>query len=785
MKKITALLITAAVCISMFSCSGQGKKTKQPENITAEKMSDVSYKKSILEIPAELYQIYAARPYNGGKNFFILGSEKGSSMPVFYTADSELSVFTRLEIPEFSYGETYDIDVADDGSIITVVNEVDYGDLPAPDPNAEDYDEELYNNAAEYTLTVNKFSVEGKLVSSERVKSYSGVVDKNLWISGVITDGENIIAEIDDKYYVLGTDGNIRGELKSSSSDGEIQQFGKNSAGEILCALENDDGKLQIKKVDAEKAALEETDITYNFSESVLGRLIPGNGEYSLFLNSRTTIYGIRSDDQSIEAVFSIEESGYNPNRVRDYCYDNNGSFIIPDNGDGMDVRLRRYTQCDPSELENIPVLTVGMAAEDYFVSDFITDFNDFQNEYRIDVKYYNEETEGEEITGTEQFRADVLAGALPDILMLYNCTEICGVNMQEQGGLCDLYEFMENDEELSRDDLIPNIAEILEQDRKLYALPNLFCINAGDVAKTKFAGNIEKWNNSSYMELSHNIPGDAVMSELAIYNGDTKINRYSEFNIWDFINEENGTCSFDSEGFIEILEYCNEAPEVSETTSYDEYEIENLQLRGHYDDRIILHNMSMLGDYSYYYEVMYGRFGGEPVTLLGNRSSDDSSPIADFSLYLSFSITEASSNKELAWKFAKEFFSDQFYKENAVHNRNEMRSGFPVTESGLEIRGENELYPYGRSYEGDTGIISRFGTADENIGCLTEKEIAEVNEMIYSAKGSPFYISYSIELGNLLWEEAMRYFSGDCTAEECAEVMQSRATIFLSEHSG
>lgn len=803
MKKLIALLAAVTLCLGFISCSSTKKENSaMPEKMVAEKLSDVAYKRGLVEIPGELYQIFTFEPYNNSGNFFILGA--GSTIPAFYTVDAGFTNYSKLEIPDFSIGVSYDLNISDDGVIVSVVNHVDYGGLPDPDPYAEDYDEELYKSAAEYCMMVNTYSINGEQLSSCPIEGLPFEANESISVMGVVTDGNNVITKISNTYYIIGTDGTFKGELKTDSEDKIIEQVGTDRDGNIVCAVVNKEtDELQICKVDTEKCVPIESDITYTFPESIMLNIKPGTGDYSMYVSSRTTVYGIRSDDASIEPVFSIFDSGINANIMSDFFVDTDGSVVIPDNGtDFMSVKMRRYTQCDPAELEAIPTITVGMWNNDYHMPDYISDLNDTQGEYRVELKVYQADyQEGDYEAAVGQFEEDVLAGNLPDILMIDDNGMFGETDMIQQGSLYDLYELMDKDDELTREDFIPNILTLSETDGHLYSISNRIYVEAGYVIKSKYAEEIDKWDFDTYMELVRNLPEGMELTE----NGgpETKSGRFGEVPVSDFIDFENATCSFDSEEFIECLEYCNEAPleYVDENMYQGDWSVMTDELQAyldaehtksqmaHREDRALLHDF-YLGIYESYRDMKEGRFGGEDITVLGYPSKDGG--IVKYRFDNSFSITANSDNKELAWEFIKTMFTDDYFRENTVSHVNgySVRGGFPTTISGLDILAENEQVPFNNSTYKDpsyTGTFYQVGP-DEiyEIGLVDEEDVAEVNEIIYSLEPVEYYYVYSCDdtICSILLEESDRYFNGECSAEDCADAIQGRVSIYLAEKS-
>lgn len=784
MKKLTALLMAIITCTSAFSCNSSKDKQPQPENTVAEQMSNVAYKRSLLETPEGFTMLWGMEPYNDGQNFLMLGLS-GSGL-AFCTTDNTFSKYEAVKMPDFSYLTTYDIDVTNDGTIVQLTNIADYGDLPEPDPYAEDYDAELYENAAEYSLGINRFSIDGKQISSASVSGFPMATDKDTRITGVVSDGESLIAEIDDGYHVFAADGAYKGELKSSDDDYSLMQTGKDREGNLVCVLINfDTEQMKICRVDTEKAVPESTSVTYSFSETVTNQVLEGTGDYSMYLTSRTTIYGIRSDDMSIEPVFSITASGIDSTALSDYYISPDGTVVIPDYGDYTVVKIRRFTPCDPAEIENIPLITVGSFSDVHTIPEHIADLNDSQTEYRVELKIYDDSNGASGYdSALDEFAEDVLSGDLPDVLIISPSYQFGEMNMLDDGILCDLYEFIDNDEEFSRESFVESVMSALEIDGAMYGLPSRFDIDAGYAAKTKFVGDIDEWSYNTYMDVLENMPEGMVSDSMYIDGGETKHTRMSYY-MSDYVDFENATCNFDCPEFIRMLKYCDEAPLESDY-NYDMSE-EEAEKHARECDMAYIEEKAMLSPvgisgYEDLYELRNGTFGGEDVTVLGRPSIKGDKYIFEFDAYSFYGITETSENKEAAWKFIKTLINDEWYEKEKKPGT--LISGFPITKNGLEIKAE-ALLDRQVSNADEPGIGHMYGPEWVNIGLVTQDDIDEINELINSikARDSISYLPYEASEG-IFWEEVFRFFNGECTAEECAEIIQDRMSTFLAERS-
>ena len=757
--------------------------TESPKTYTAERLSGIAYKKEIVKLPEGMNQIYSFRSYDAGNNNLILGA--GATAPEFWIADRSLTDIKELEIPEFDIGVSYNMDVAENGTIAEFLVYADYGDLPDPDPYSEDYNEALYDSVAEYSFRINTYSADGKLLTSETIKGeFPETPDKYATITELASDGNLLIAIVNGAYYIFRTDGTYIGELTAEA-------IGHNKDGSLVCAVITEDDKMQILPIDSD-GKTGKSSVTYDFSESIQDNITAGSGDYSMFIRSMSTIYGIRSDNAEIEALFSINYSGLSTNNVKGYVMGEDGRFSVIDNNYIDPVRIRTYTQCSKEEYESIPRITVGSKYEDYLLKNYVSTFNDTHDDMQIDIKLYEDEK------GNETFAKDMLDGNLPDVLLVEDSSGNFGnANLYKQGIICNLYDFIDSDENISRDSFVPNVIEALEIDNGLYAIPSYFSLWLRYTAKEKFVKDIETWDFNAYMDIIENLPenmGIDRWKDLTDDKYDTKLRRSNCYSYTEWADLENNTCDFNNPEFIRYLNYCNGAeiidniPENVDNdnwtppTEEEMHYISRMQQRQYIDDLAMFNNAS-LGSYASYLDLTQGEFGGEPIRTLGEIGNNGTPVNLEFGGMNHYSISTTSDKKDLAWNFIKNMISDEYYSEN--HNY-----GFPVTESGLKIQADIDKLPQEHNLIGEEaykdytgylyylydGICAEIGYVDDDI-------INTVNGMIEQAVPQKTGVYPSGDFYIIVEEELGRFFNGQTTAEQCAETIQNRLSIYLAEN--
>ncbi len=467
--------------------------------------------------------------------------------------------------------------------------------------------------------------------------------------------------------------------------------------------------------------------------------------------------YGIKTD-KTTEKLIDFTDSGLSGiNAISPIA---NGDFVCY-----MDRKLYRLSERDIAEYSEMQEITLAAAGYIDEIQPMIADFNAESNLYQIKLKNYAESYEYS-IEGLEKavnnLEIDIISGKIPDIVYL-DTNEI--EKLSSKGAFADLYGFMDSDSKYSRDAFLPNYLEAAETNGHIYSVAPTFMIKT-IAAKTKHT-DIQNWNFEEFKNVYNSKSADMTLFESA--NNRIAVFGFLSDDCNDFVDYGTHTCSFNSQDFINILQFAAEFPSVEEysweTTSClnDTALISTLYIESFRD--INVQNQSIFGD---------------DITFVGFPSKNKNGSV--MTLSNQFAIMEDSPAKDGAWSFIRTFFSEDKYYGNI--------NGIPVTEKGFEIAMEEALEPPyyidGTSNQKipmkETGYNFTNGTETE-IAPMTEAEQAKYEAFVRSITRA---VSghYDSSINSIVNEETSRYFAGACTAEECAEAIQNRVSIMLSEQS-
>ena len=400
-------------------------------------------------------------------------------------------------------------------------------------------------------------------------------------------------------------------------------------------------------------------------------------------------------------------------------------------------------------------VLTIAVLMEDDFVKEEIVKFNKKCDTHKIKLKVYGDTLEEDAIN---LLQADIAAGNIPDII---DVGSVDAGNYIRKGILTDLDPFMQADEELSRDKFIEKALDTYSDGEKLYAIPTQFWLGSL-VGKTANLNGMTSWNLEEYKAFVSSLPNSKAAT-----NGASKeqmFARLMEQYAGTFIDWSEGSCSFESEEFISLLEFINTFPKeemYNETSKLEMIRSNELLLYPTVMNSVMSFqmNQALFNESVSYIGFPTESSGGTKMMILGNA----------------FGITEACEDKEIAWEFLKGLCTDE----------DVYLSGFPVYKESLENAFEFAMVTFyttdanGNRIE-DVQFEIPYGEEVLEIYAAKQEQIEQLRNLIDSAEGADMRTPgvYAI-----LEEEAGAYFNGQKSVNEVVAIIQSRIMIYISEN--
>lgn len=398
--------------------------------------------------------------------------------------------------------------------------------------------------------------------------------------------------------------------------------------------------------------------------------------------------------------------------------------------GDGSWLLFYRgQTSLELLEEKLLPPKTTLTLLTDYPRAELYTIVNDFNRTsegYRVEVQLL-----GDGGLTAELLRTQLIAGEGPDIFAFYDRSSLAdlGANSFE-----DLLVYLDADAEYGRDTLAPELLGAMCAQDKLDWLPYSFGISTFTAPSAYLSEPGFSFDEAKQA---------AAKAGLPLFPGwmtrDILWGWMSDFAVGQYMDLETGTCSFDSEDYISLLEEC--AAAAAEFGS-DSAALYNSLLQFE-----LLQNLIRVSTISDNYGGAYAFVGVPNETTNGSMFSPD----------LCFAISSTSGNKDAAWQLVRSCLSDEHQQMNLT--------SFPASASVLDAMiddaVENGVHYYEYEYELDEADAAKLR------GLISETQTAQD--------------AYPAVL-NIMAEDAAQFFAGQITAEQAAVYTQNRVSTWLAE---
>lgn len=591
-------------------------------------------------------------------------------------------------------------------------------------------------------------------------------VEEDIYFNGLLCDKEdNLWTYAYQKMIKLDKDGNILQKADYTEEDSSNLQMGKD--GKIyLIGWNNDYSKQLIKTVDSNTLAQGEP---AELPEAMANKSVfEGDDVYDFYLMGSNVLYGYNlGDSEPLEIMDLIDSdlASYGLNQVQGI---NETQFIgVYNDLESYKARVAVFTKVKPEDVKEKQAISLACY---YLSSDMrkrIIEFNKTNDQYRIQISDYSQYATNDDYrAGYTQLNNDIIAGKVPDMLMLDNSMPID--SYIAKGLFADLNTFIEQDAELNREDYLENILEAYSVDGKLYQLVPQFSVFTV-LGKSSIVGTQQGWTLEELNGLMEQQPeGTQIFGDTV---RDTALYYAIMMTSQEFIDNQKGTCSFDSEAFIELLKFVSQFPQEIDYNNMDENYWQQ-QESAFRENRVLLlpTNIYRMADFN---RTEKGTFG-EEVTMIGFPTSgrNGNAIMGEGAMALS----SKSAGKEGAWEFMRYYLTDE-YQDNIGYS-------FPIKKSALEKQAQEAMErPYYENEDGTKEYYDDYVYIDGVDLKLEPMTREEVDELIGFISGLSQVAKYEENLANIIKEEAEAFFSGQKTPEEVAKIIQSRAKIYISEN--
>lgn len=799
MKKLIIAFLTLLTLFTLISCSPGEEKA--PEKVVLENV----YLAEKIPTPddVDLYNLMMSgdRAYFNGSKEVKTTDEYGNEMSEWYdciyVSDADFSdikeVFSHKG--EWGYDEETGVDwgnylngynPAGDGNIW--VSFVEYR-------NWREDDEYKY----EQNTTLKLLSPDGTFLKevpvSAIIKEQEEFSDgKNSYIGQVLTTPDGKLVMIMGNEYVFVIDKDL--------NPVSLTKMPENKSPSDIAVLDSD--TLRMTCWDWSEGETKSQIVDFTISKEEFKTVADIETYHNVRMSDDGTVY---VNDSNVISKYDFEKdeliplldwinSDINSDRLMQYYPAGNDEFYTFEYS--MDYETRTLLHLTPAKDGDVVekyVMTLAANSVDSNLKSMIIDFNRSNEDYRIAVKAYGWEEEA-----SEKFDLDLLSGNTPDIIAIdssFNLTKY-----STKGILADLGEFLDNDKEVTRDTILPNILKTAETNGKIYNMPVSFAVRSM-IVKKSIAGDKTSFTFDDIKAILASNPQSVYMRET---DREQLMNGFLPLILEDFIDYKNNKANFTDGNFAKFLEFAKSFPaKIDYETYYEDIDWEEYE--NDFKEGRVIANTTYLS-YFTSFEWQQEQFG-EEVTLIGypTNNGDGHAIVYD----VQFAIGAKSRYKEQAWDFMKMLLEKEYQTEYVW--------SFPVNKEAFELKKEETIKDINNRYSEDNEFdddyiidddmivqpraeISEVAVEDVIGGSLimprpevvpedNEEREAEKERLLQGIENVYNIVTNTTRLArmndpvlDIISSDVGTYFDSKKSAEETSKTIESRVNLYLAENS-
>lgn len=754
MKKLYLLGLFAAGIAVLAGCGKNKNGSNAGQTVSAK---DYVYKVEELELDTGENNISGLkkagdRIYAYGYNY---SSEDNTTKIDLYLLNADGSLKEKNEIPLEESESMNSFTPDGQGNLYAIKN------FYNPEPDEEGNYQDLY-----YFVKLTEKGEEIFSIELNTMPELAEISSEDYFYTGsLLVKDDDVYVSIMGSYVKFDKDGGFQKILKN---DGENSLEGASlyvlESGKVAALTYEEDG-VYISHVDLESGVFSDKaklpGSSYEYSVYV------GTG-YDFYLVSSYGVYGYNVGAEEKTQLMSYIDSDLGVYTVYNVVPVSEKEFLgTYDDMEDYTMKVGKFTKVEPEDVKDKTVLTLACTGIDWDVRGAVVKFNKSSENYRITIQDYYSlySTETDYMAGINRLNADIVSGKVPDILIINS--SIPFESYVAKGLIEDIKPYIEKDKELDINQYMPNIIEAYSVDGRLYSLVPYYTISTL-VAKASDVGEERGWTVQDAMDLLARKPEGTQLLNYA--TRDRMLMNSMTMAGDQFIDWDTGKCSFDSDGFIQLLEFLKQFPEEISDEDMDAY-WENYDSMWR-EGRVIAQMASISGfrDYNY---MEKGTFG-EKITIIGFPSfNEDGSAIV---AGMQFAMSSKSANKEGVWEFLRYFLSDEY--------QSEITYGLPLSIKRLDEMAKeamkNSTYIDENGEEVEITDTFYLNGIEIPIEPMTEEETENLKKELYSFTQT---YTYNENMIQIVQEETAAFFSGQKSAEEVAGIIQSRAQIYVNEN--
>ncbi len=432
--------------------------------------------------------------------------------------------------------------------------------------------------------------------------------------------------------------------------------------------------------------------------------------------------------------------------------------------------------------------------------------FNEEHEDVQIEIHDYSDEG------GLKRLQTELVLGQVPDIMEMHYFgragAQVAGTTgsyhvlpglyeeaedeywmpyrqMVQKGYLEDLWPYIENDPDFGRDGVLQAPVKAAEIDGSLYILfqrVTIFTLTG----RESVVGDRYSWTVEDVMDILTGMPEGSTILRYNMTRRDAFFN-FLRFSLDRFVDWEAGTCRFDSQDFLDLVQFLENFP--------DEVDSENPIAAEEEVRRRIMAGEQLLEGIMIDWQMDVGVSDGlwqERAAFPGYPTADGSSGSFFYPLGTILSMSSVCRNKDAAWEYIRRLLVPRVSKKDPLVTF----MNIPVSTHDFELLLLGEIQQQHKTaaflhlqddpkelVKQDHPLLGeqhfKYGPQVSVMHLLSEEDTERYKRLIDHT--TQLYWPND-ELSNIVWETLGPYFAGDRTLDDTIGLLNNRVGLYLHE---
>ncbi len=350
----------------------------------------------------------------------------------------------------------------------------------------------------------------------------------------------------------------------------------------------------------------------------------------------------------------------------------------------------------------------------------------------------------------------------------------------------------MDNYDGIKRDDILENVLQAFEYKGGLYGISAGFTLSDLLIANSDvISRDYSFWNYDEFFSFAENMPEGMCLSPRNSYFAyrEGVFQELCAGGYGNWVDYDNYICDFNNEEFIHLLNFCNTV-EINEPFDWESMSQDEVGIMDMEDDISVLNKKSLFGKYAdnigdcqdfVYKADQNGLYLNDNYTYL-IKPSDDRTGSISIANDMCFSIISNTDCPDGAWDFMNYVLSPNFQ-----NNYLQLSWCFTTNKKSYEHKVNNALDELRTEVRINLDPMksNNFLPETEGIDWINKPITDEDAEYIKEFMSHFNKLSDSdSDAQEIIREECNKFMNGEMSAEECAERIQNRVSLYLSEQS-